>query len=206
MYPKVKVKHHDDGELGLKAFLSLYFHPSPSPATDQKVVTMPSIVKAPKCYVPHVPIPRVPVTEDSGDFSLPSDSSRATGSENDDSTDENKVNIRASSIPRPRAVISSPDNDIMIGNRNKIRDGRLSASKNGAVLQNRHAHCKVKSHDVTDIPPDTRKHREPGSKDKINLVGKNRELGSKDKIDPVGKKKVHKGSIKSENAPRNWKF
>lgn len=75
---------------------------------DQKVVSTASIVKAPKCYVP-VTIPRVLVTEeDSGDFSSVSDSSGATGSEKDDSTDENKVNIRASSIPRPRAVISSP--------------------------------------------------------------------------------------------------
>ncbi|XP_020222851.1 uncharacterized protein LOC109805243 isoform X2 [Cajanus cajan] len=109
MYPKVKVRHDHDSELGLKAFLSLYLNPSPSPVTDRKVVTMPSIVKAPKCYVPQVTIPRVPVTEDSGDFSLSPDSSGATGSEKDDSIDENKVNIRASSIPPPRAVISSPD-------------------------------------------------------------------------------------------------
>lgn len=27
-YPKVKVRHDDDGELGLKAFVSLYLHPS----------------------------------------------------------------------------------------------------------------------------------------------------------------------------------
>ncbi|RDX93305.1 hypothetical protein CR513_24453, partial [Mucuna pruriens] len=192
VYPKVmKVRHYDDAELGLKAFLSLSLQPSSSPVTDQKVVCMPSVVKVPKCYVSQVPIPRVPVTEDSEDFGLESDSSGATGSEKDGNTDENRVNIRAGSIPRPRAVISSPDNDIMIGNRNKIRDGRLSTSKNGATFQNKHAYCKVKSHDVTDIPPDTGKHREPGSKDKF---------------DPVGKKKVHKGSIKSENAPRNWKF
>ncbi|XP_027366774.1 uncharacterized protein LOC113873025 isoform X2 [Abrus precatorius] len=196
MYPKVKVRQEPDEDdadvryLGLKAFLSLSLDASPSPV-DQKVVSMPSSDEVPKCYVPHVPIPRVHVTEDSGDFSSTPDSSGGTGPEKDDSTDENKINIRASSIPRPRAVISSPENDIMIGNINKTRDGRLSASKNGAALHNRHAHCKVKSHGVTDIPPDTRKHKEPGSKDKI---------------DPVGKKKVHKGSIKSENAPRNWKF
>lgn len=83
------------------------------------------------------------------------------------------------------------DNDILIGNRNKIIDGRLPASKNGTVRQNRHAHCKVKSHDVTDIPADTRKSKKPESNDKI---------------DPVGKKKFHKGSIKSENVLRNWKF
>ncbi|KAK8464147.1 hypothetical protein PHAVU_011G133515 [Phaseolus vulgaris] len=189
-YPKVKVRHDDDGELGLKAFVSLYLHPS-SPVTDNKVVSMPTVVKVPKCYVPHVaiPRPRVHVTEDSEDFSLASDSSVTTGSDKDDSIDGNKVNIRASPIPPPRAVISSPDNDIMIGNRNKSRDGRLSASKNGAVLQNRHAHCKVKSHDVTDIPPETRKHREPGSREEI---------------DSVGKKKTHKGSIKFEKVP--WKF
>ncbi|XP_022632459.1 uncharacterized protein LOC106779836 isoform X3 [Vigna radiata var. radiata] len=137
MYPKVKVRHDDDGEIGLKAFLSLYLQPS-SPGSD---------------------------------------------------TDENKVNLRVSSIPPPRAVISSPDNDIMIGNRNKTRDERLSTSKNDAVLQNRHAHCKVRLHDATDIPSDTRKHREPGSKEEI---------------DSVGKKKTHKGSIKIEKVP--WRF
>ncbi|KAK7391660.1 hypothetical protein VNO78_20077 [Psophocarpus tetragonolobus] len=183
MYPKVKVRQDDDAELGLKAFLSLYFQPSPSPSPemDQKVV-----VKVPKCYVPHVPIPRVPVTDDSEEFNLESDSSR---SEKDDNTSETKVNIRAGPIPRPRAVISSPDNDILLGNRNKSRDGRrLSASKDVA-LQNRHVHCKVKSLEVVDNPPDTRKHTEPETREKIDLVGK---------------KKVHKGSKKVENAP--WKF
>ncbi|KAK7278520.1 hypothetical protein RJT34_23550 [Clitoria ternatea] len=184
VYPKVRARqepYHVD--LGLKAFLS--------PVMDQKVVSMPSIVKVSKCYVPQLPIPRVSVTDDSEDSGLTSDSSGATGPEKDDNTHEDKINIRASSIPRPRAVISSPDNDIMIGNRNKIRDERFSASKNGAGLQNRHAHCKVKSYDVTDIPPDTGKCKEPGSKNKI---------------DPVGQKRVHKGSIKSENVPREWKF
>lgn len=194
MYPKVKVRQEpyqeiDDADvrdLGLKSFLSLS-----SPVMDKKNVIVRSIVKEPKCYVPHVPTPRVHVTEDFGDCSLTSDSSGSTGTEKDDNTDESRIHIRASSIPRPRAVISSPDNDILIGNRNKIRDGRLPASKNGTVLQNRHAHCKVKSHDVTDIPEDTRK---------------SKKLESNDKIDPIGKKKVHKGSIKSENVPRNWKF
>lgn len=83
------------------------------------------------------------------------------------------------------------DNDILIRNRNRIRDERLSASKNGTVLQSRHAQCKVKSHGTTDIPPETRKCKESMSKDKS---------------DPVGKKKVHKSNIKSENLPRNWKF
>lgn len=83
------------------------------------------------------------------------------------------------------------DNDTMIGNRNRARDGSHSASKNGTVLQNRHAHCKVKSHQDADIPLDTRKSKEPGSNDKI---------------DTVGRKKVQKGSVKSENVHRVWRF
>lgn len=75
---------------------------------DKKNVIVRSIVKEPKCYVPHVPTPRVPVTEDFGDCSLSSDSSGSTGTEKDDNTNESRVHIRTSSIPRPRAVISSP--------------------------------------------------------------------------------------------------
>lgn len=78
------------------------------------------------------------------------------------------------------------DNDKLIRNRNRIRDERLSASKNGTVFQSRHAHCKVKSNGTADIPPETRKCKE---------------YGSKDKSDPVGKNKVHTSNIKSD-----WKF
>lgn len=39
------------------------------------------------------------------------------------SDDDNKINIRASSVPRPRAVLSSPDNDGIIGSQNqRIRE------------------------------------------------------------------------------------
>lgn len=75
---------------------------------NQKDVSRPSTTKVPKCYVPQAPIPRVPVSEDLGVCKLTSDSSGLTGSEKDDNIDEDKVNIRASSIPPPRAVISSP--------------------------------------------------------------------------------------------------
>jgi len=81
----------------------------------------------------------------------------------------------------------------MIGSRNKTGNGRVYVSKNSTVLPNRHAlaQCKVKSHDTTGNPPDARKSTEPKSKDKV---------------DHVGKKKVHKGSIKSDNLHRHWKF
>ncbi|XP_019426844.1 PREDICTED: uncharacterized protein LOC109335192 isoform X1 [Lupinus angustifolius] len=189
VYPKVKVRQEpleydtDVRDLGLKAFLSLF-----SPVMGKKNVIVRSIVEVPKCYVPNVPSPQVNVTEDFLDCSLSSESSET---EKDSNNDEVRLHIRAGPNLRPRAIISSPDNDILIGHKNKTRDGRLSATTNGAALQNRRVHLKVKSYEVTDTPPDTRKSKEPDSNGKI---------------DPIRKKNVHKVSIKSEKVPKSWKF
>ncbi|KAF7837418.1 hypothetical protein G2W53_005900 [Senna tora] len=133
-------------------------------ARNEKNVSRPSTAKVAKCYVPQAPIPRVPVSEDLGVCNKVSDSSGLTRVEKDGNFDEDKVNIRASSIPRPRAVISSPDNDTMIGNKNRMKNERLPASKKHAVLQNRHALCKVKSSNNTENPPNTRKPKEAAEK------------------------------------------
>ncbi|XP_043705559.1 uncharacterized protein LOC122655431 [Telopea speciosissima] len=45
------------------------------------------------------------------------------------------IRIRASSIPRPRAVISSPDNDWMIGSRNRLPRERSSNLKKNNLGQ-----------------------------------------------------------------------
>ncbi|MED6186756.1 hypothetical protein PIB30_069763 [Stylosanthes scabra] len=214
MYPRVKVRHqlhrkkeddHDVRNPRLKVFIppssqsspsrSPYSTCPPSPSRSvvqiqKKDVTKPSIVKAPKCYVSPLSSPRVQITESFQDCSLSSDSG-STVPDKDDSIDENKTNTRASRVPRPRAVISSPYNDRLIGNRNEPNNGSSSPLKNGTSPQNRHAHCKVKSHEVADTPLDTRKSKDPGSDGKI---------------DPLGRKKVHKGSIKSENVNRIWRF
>ncbi|XP_062079687.1 uncharacterized protein LOC133784283 [Humulus lupulus] len=42
---------------------------------------------------------------------------------------DSKPNLGASSVPRPRAVLSSPDNDGLIGSRNKLLKERSSALK-----------------------------------------------------------------------------
>ncbi|KAI4318171.1 hypothetical protein L6164_025974 [Bauhinia variegata] len=162
LYPKVKVRveqHQEDHSVlqnqNLKAFQSLSVHGSRSPAR----------AKIPKSYVPQEPIiPRIPVSENLGLRSLASDFSGLTGHEKDGNTDEDKVNIRASSIPRPRAVISSPDNDEMIGKKNSIKDGRLSASR--SALQNRQAPSKVKSSGDTNFPVKTRKPKETAASTK----------------------------------------
>ncbi|KAI5398089.1 hypothetical protein KIW84_063767 [Lathyrus oleraceus] len=67
---------------------------------DHKVLSAPSIVKVPNCYVPQVSIPVVSVTQDFGDCSLTSDSSGSPEPEKDGDTDESKLYIRANLIPR----------------------------------------------------------------------------------------------------------
>lgn len=81
---------------------------------NQKGVSHPFSAEAPKCYVLHTPKPRVPVSEDLGACNLAADSSGLTGHEKDDNIEEDMVNIRASSVPPPRAVISSPGNSIVL--------------------------------------------------------------------------------------------
>lgn len=68
-----------------------------------------------KVYIRANLIPRVSVTQDFGNGGLTSHLSGPGGLEKDhrpekdgNTDDESKVNIKASSIPRPRAVISSP--------------------------------------------------------------------------------------------------
>ncbi|KAJ8547181.1 hypothetical protein K7X08_010767 [Anisodus acutangulus] len=55
-----------------------------------------------------------------------------------------KTNARATSVPRPRAVLSSPDNDQMISTRRKTRAEVFSGLKNHNSCQNRH-HAKCKN-------------------------------------------------------------
>ncbi|KAE8677633.1 TLD-domain containing nucleolar protein, putative isoform 2 [Hibiscus syriacus] len=49
-----------------------------------------------------------------------------------------RPNIRVSSTPRPRAVISGPDNDAVIGYKNKIEGRQRRVSKDHGTVQNRH--------------------------------------------------------------------
>ncbi|XP_004247772.1 uncharacterized protein [Solanum lycopersicum] len=55
-----------------------------------------------------------------------------------------KPNTRATSVPRPRAVLSSPVNDQMISTRSKTKAEAVSDLKNHNTCQNRH-HIKCKT-------------------------------------------------------------
>ncbi|KAJ6430267.1 hypothetical protein OIU84_021634 [Salix udensis] len=119
--PKVKVR--TDGQddqpprswsslLSLKDVQFLCLQDSCSPARGHQDESPPPIARIPKSYSPTVIMPRVSVSE-------------GTDKKNN-FTEEDRPNIRASSIPRPRAVLSSPDNDAVIGNNyNKTKVAKI---------------------------------------------------------------------------------
>ncbi|PON38171.1 hypothetical protein PanWU01x14_314640 [Parasponia andersonii] len=136
VYPKVKVREQqdqDDHQHVVPDFRStVKEHEDKSP---------PSIAKVPKSYIPSIgfssayDIPNVTMLK----------TSELTGEEKDNNKldEDSEQNIRASSIPRPRAVLSSPDNDLAIGNKNRCKKERSSVLKNRNLVQNRHALCKI---------------------------------------------------------------
>ncbi|KAJ8763957.1 hypothetical protein K2173_003739 [Erythroxylum novogranatense] len=116
---------------------------------EQKAVSPPPLAKIPKSYVPSVVIPPV------------SDSEGLDKKSNSD--EEDRPNIRATSVPRPRAVMSSPvHNDTVIGNKNKIKAARPSPLQNRGSVQSRHAQCKpIPAQPTKGSPSTTGKPKEP---------------------------------------------
>lgn len=119
MYPKVKVRTtevDDDYEcsvIPLQGFNSLSIRDF-SPEKERKQL---SAAKVPRSYIPRsiTPPPSLPKA------------AKKSGQQTEDNV---KSRTRASSIPRPRAVMSSPDNDQILGNRDKTRLKRPSTLKN----------------------------------------------------------------------------
>ncbi|XP_068663887.1 uncharacterized protein [Aristolochia californica] len=143
MYPKVKVREEVEpvaaaeevrSALGLKAFESLSLDNPSGPDNSPQ-----SLPRIPESYVPNMPKLSVAVKKGnkSKDFirnrSPPSLlKEKNNKSEHDD---DNPSNIRASSVPRPRAVLSSPDNDGVIGSRNRLARAKQTTLKTGGLSQ-----------------------------------------------------------------------
>lgn len=163
MYPRVKVKEQDQDQdhhqqkalmdykissvLSLKDVLFLSMLDSYFPVKrNQDVSPMPT-ARIPKSYVPEI--------------EKPSDSSSQSSEEAEKNKtkadEEGRPNIRVSSTPRPRAVISSPENDAVIGNKNRIKGEYRTALKNNDVVQNRHT---TRSHVFARTPVRTRKSKD----------------------------------------------
>ncbi|KAH7522007.1 hypothetical protein FEM48_Zijuj07G0092200 [Ziziphus jujuba var. spinosa] len=128
---------------------------------EEEDVSPPSIAKVPKSYMPSVAIPTISVPEEAE-------------KKNEKFEEDNQQNIRASSIPRPRAVLSSPSpsayNDVVIGNKNRVKTERPSVLKNRKTIQNRHALCKVIPSRTAENSMNMKKSKEVP--DESNLKGK----------------------------------
>ncbi|TYH27219.1 hypothetical protein ES288_A02G052000v1 [Gossypium darwinii] len=157
MYPRVKVKEQDqddqqvikDSVLSLKdvLFLSMLDSYFPGKKHEDDVSPIPT-ARIPKSY--HAP----EVDKHSDSTSEEAEQNKTKAEE-----EETRPNIRVSSTPRPRAVISSPDNDALIRNKNKIKGRQRTASKNHNTVQNRHT---TRTHIFGKSPVKTNKSNDGG--------------------------------------------
>ncbi|KAJ8633023.1 hypothetical protein MRB53_026359 [Persea americana] len=137
MYPKVKVRgeeeEHDDplrlqeekNSLLLRIFESISLQNHCTPGNEYCNISPPH-ARIPKSYVPNVPMPSVAISKDI--------THRSPGKNNEETDEKSRTHIRASPVPRPRAVLSSPDNDGMVGSRNRLsreRDPLSTAHNSG---------------------------------------------------------------------------
>ncbi|XP_022974540.1 uncharacterized protein LOC111473205 isoform X5 [Cucurbita maxima] len=167
IYPKVKVREENELDdhpaaneqkrsylLSLKDLESLFLEDLSSSSGKEHRVSPSSTAKVPKVYSPNVVKPSTSESQDK----------RC-----------NKVNTRASSIPMPRAVLSSPENDLMIGKKNRKTTEKPSVLKNHNSVQSRHSQCKtVARHSVNENPICLRKSKEAVVDSKCRSSGKNR--------------------------------
>jgi hypothetical protein len=102
--------------------------------------------------------------------------------QNDDG--EDKLNIWATPVPRPRAVLSSPDNDVVVGSKNKTTAPRTPALQNCNPIPNWHLQCQVTpSNDDNGSTINTRKPWEnPGNESPLNTKKPKEHIGNESPI------------------------
>ncbi|KAJ0111039.1 hypothetical protein Patl1_01702 [Pistacia atlantica] len=124
LYPQVKVRQQEQEQeqddrgsfLFIRVIESLSLQDHHSSDEENKSNSSPSVAKITKVNAPIVKSQSVTP-------------SKAAQSNRQISKDTKPLNARASSVTRPRAVLSSPDNDGMIGNINKFDNERSSSLK-----------------------------------------------------------------------------
>ncbi|XP_073123448.1 uncharacterized protein [Henckelia pumila] len=188
MYPKVKVREdteeadqyaYERSSLqSLKAFewQSLRHFSS----ADE---SLGSVVRIPRSYVPLSPPPSFHSSKEETNKKKMTDG------------EENGKNVRATSAPRPRAVLSSPDNDGIILSKAQTRRELLSGLKDHDSCQNRHVHCKTFSRSAVaeSFAPTKKQDKESiDYKDDVRAKGRNTTLagsstrgGHQKRIKPV---------------------
>ncbi|KGN56812.1 uncharacterized protein LOC101203442 [Cucumis sativus] len=174
-YPKVKVREEENLDdrpvvyeqkrsylLSLKDLESLFLQDSsntPGKVKEHRVSLL-SCAKIPKACS---------TNEIKPSTSEPQESERSCTIVDED----NKANIRASSIPMPRAVVSSPENDQMIGKKNRKTTEKPSVLKNCNSVQSRHSQCKIIArHSANENSISSRRSKDT-TDSKCRSVGKN---------------------------------
>lgn len=214
MYPKVKVReekyqYDEHVAVGLQLLESLSLHVPSSPEIEHRDDSRAFIARIPKSPLRNVVTPtnsthkeaeqnnytkidekekpNIRVTSPTMDSTSLSDDGK-----NDVKIDETeKPNIRAGSILRPRAVLSSPDNDAVIGNKNRLKGERPAALRNHDMVSNRHAKAKCKA-SPTHI------------KSQLNTTSSNNV--HENKSDIKGKKGSATADPSQRRYLRTWKF
>ncbi|CBI37182.3 unnamed protein product, partial [Vitis vinifera] len=142
----------------LEVLESLSSHNSHPHVKEKRSNGPPSAAKIPKSCVKNlaaVRSPPIPV------------SSKGIGKNDKHTGEDEKQSGRACSVPRPRAVLSSPDNDGMIGNQNKLISNR-SIPKEQSLKQNRHVQIKeIPIHGKAGSPPSMRKREAPNTNSRL---------------------------------------
>ncbi|KAM7462375.1 hypothetical protein LguiA_030496 [Lonicera macranthoides] len=163
VYPKVKVRGQieDDDEINsLEALDSLSLNEFPSSVKEPEDDTPPPTVRIHQLHVSNSSVPTIPTFKGS------------SNKINKDAVEEDTLHIRASPIPRPRAVLSSPDNDGKIPSKNKKIVERTSALKNHSLCENRHIRCKVTtSHNSAGSPISTKRESKMAADSKTDIRG-----------------------------------
>lgn len=214
MYPKVKVReekyqYDEHVAVGLQLLESLSLHVPSSPEIEHRDVSPVFIARIPKSPPQNVVTPtnsphkaaeqnneKKIYEREKPDIRVTTLANNSTSlsdeEKNDVKIDETeKPNIRAGSILRPRAVLSSPDNDAVIGNKNRLKGERPAALRNHDTVPNRHAKAKCKA-SPTHI------------KSQLNITASN--YLPENKSDLKGKKGSATADPRQRRHIRTWKF
>ncbi|KAL5712034.1 hypothetical protein ACHQM5_014243 [Ranunculus cassubicifolius] len=97
----------------------------------------PTVAKVPKSYVPSFTTPSISLSKE----------------KNNRETEDSRPNIRASSVPPPRAVLSSPDNDGLIGSRNQLSKEKPSVMKKSNLGETTDSQGKAKTRNLKSKTP-----------------------------------------------------
>ncbi|KAG6436682.1 hypothetical protein SASPL_101584 [Salvia splendens] len=187
MYPKVKVRvQREDADQyayeknslqSLKAFEWLSLNHSSSSDDSSRPV-----VRVPQSYVPLSPPPSFYRSKEE------------TNKKKADVKDGQKC-LRATSAPRPRAVLSSPENDEIIGQRTPTRTQPSPGLKSRHGIQNRHTLCKIfpKSTTAEGLTP-RKTHAKESSELKNDVIAKGR-------VTVLGDSRIRAGPQRKKIAP-----